>query len=160
MPWSPGAAELLITDEISWLDLTMMLARATRSLAARPAGLAKLHAPVVASSRALSIKSDHGLFTGKLACLDLEGVLIPEVWVNLADRVGVEALKRTTRDEPDYNKLMRYRLDIMNKEGLGMADINAAIESMEPLPGAVDMVAWLRERFQVVILSDTFYEVS
>ena len=137
-----------------------MLARATRSLAARPAGLAKLHAPVVASSRALSIKSDHGLFTGKLACLDLEGVLIPEVWVNLADRVGVEALKRTTRDEPDYNKLMRYRLDIMNKEGLGMADINAAIESMEPLPGAVDMVAWLRERFQVVILSDTFYEVS
>merc|ERR1719238_930755 len=97
-------------------------------------------------------------FTGKLACLDLEGVLIPEVWVNLAERVGVEALKRTTRDEPDYDKLMRYRLDIMAKEGLGIADINAAIESMDPLPGAEDMVAWLRERFQVVILSDTFYE--
>ena len=97
-------------------------------------------------------------FTGKLACLDLEGVLIPEVWVNLAERVGVEALKRTTRDEPDYNKLMRYRLDIMEKEGLTIKDVNAAIESMDPLPGAVDMVAWLRERFQVIILSDTFYE--
>jgi phosphoserine/homoserine phosphotransferase len=97
-------------------------------------------------------------FTGKLACLDLEGVLIPEVWVNLADQVGVEALKRTTRDEPDYDVLMKYRLDIMKKEGLGIHDINAAIESMDPLPGAVDMVAWLRERFQVIILSDTFYE--
>ena len=138
-----------------------MFARAARSLAARPASLANVPASVVASSRAFSVTtSSSSLFTGKLACLDLEGVLIPEVWVNLADRVGVEALKRTTRDEPDYNKLMRYRLDIMNKEGLGMADINAAIESMEPLPGAVDMVAWLRERFQVVILSDTFYEVT
>merc|ERR1719182_814021 len=113
--------------------------------------------PLVRNTAARSMSSSP-VFTGKLACLDLEGVLIPEVWVNLADRVGVEALKRTTRDEPDYNKLMRYRLDIMNKEGLGMADINAAIESMDPLPGAVEMVAWLRERFQVVILSDTFYE--
>jgi len=97
-------------------------------------------------------------YSAKLACLDLEGVLIPEVWVNLADRVGVEALKRTTRDEPDYNKLMRYRLDIMEKEGLGIADINAAIEAMDPMDGAADMVAWLRERYQVIILSDTFYE--
>ena len=97
-------------------------------------------------------------FTGKLACLDLEGVLIPEVWVNLAERVGVDALKRTTRDEPDYDTLMRYRLDIMEKEGLGIKDIQAAIDSMDPLPGAVEMVAWLRERFQVIILSDTFYE--
>ena len=80
------------------------------------------------------------------------------MWVNLAERVGVEALKRTTRDEPDYDTLMRYRLDIMAKEGLGIKDINAAIESMDPLPGAVEMVAWLRERFQVIILSDTFYE--
>ena len=81
-----------------------------------------------------------------------------QVWVNLADRVGVEALKRTTRDEPNYDTLMKYRLDIMKKEGLGIQDINAAIESMDPLPGAVEMVAWLRERFQVIILSDTFYE--
>merc|ERR1719331_2213155 len=113
--------------------------------------------PLVRNTAARSMSSSP-VFTGKLACLDLEGVLIPEVWVNLAERVGVPALKRTTRDEPDYNKLMRYRLDIMKKEGLTIADVNAAIESMEPLPGAVDMVAWLRERFQVIILSDTFYE--
>ena len=81
-----------------------------------------------------------------------------QVWVNLADRVGVEALKRTTRDEPNYDTLMKYRLDIMKKEGLTIHDVNAAIEQMDPLPGAVDMVAWLRERFQVIILSDTFYE--
>ena len=84
-------------------------------------------------------------FTGKLACLDLEGVLIPEVWVNLAEKTGVEALKRTTRDEPVYEKLMRYRLDIMEKEA-SPEDLDAVIDSMEPLPGAVEMVAWLRER--------------
>ena len=80
------------------------------------------------------------------------------MWVNLAERVGLDSLKRTTRDEPDYNKLMRYRLDIMEKEGLTLKDIQAAIDEMEPLPGAPEMVAWLRERFQVIILSDTFYE--
>ncbi len=68
--------------------------------------------------------------------------------MNLAERVGVEALKRTTRDEPDYDVLMRYRLDIMRKEGLTMHDVNAAIEAMDPLDGAPEMVAWLRERFQ------------
>ena len=68
--------------------------------------------------------------------------------MNLAERVGVEALKRTTRDEPDYDVLMRYRLDIMRKEGLTMHDINAAIDAMDPLDGAPEMVAWLRERFQ------------
>ena len=79
-------------------------------------------------------------YRAKLACLDLEGVLIPEVWVNLAERVGVEELKRTTRDEPVYEKLMRYRLDIMKREGLTIHDINAAIESMEPFPGAPEFV--------------------
>ena len=108
-----------------------------------------------AASAALGAKRN---YSAKLACLDLEGVLIPEVWVNLAERVGLDSLKRTTRDEPDYNKLMRYRLDIMEKEGLTLKDIQAAIDTMEPLPGAPEMVAWLRERFQVIILSDTFYE--
>jgi hypothetical protein len=79
-------------------------------------------------------------YRAKLACLDLEGVLIPEVWVNLAERVGVEELKRTTRDEPVYEKLMRQRLDIMKREGLTIHDINAAIESMEPFPGAPEFV--------------------
>eukprot|EP01043_Picozoa_sp_COSAG02_P056776 COSAG02_NODE_6785_length_3362_cov_5.357953_2_plen_181_part_00 len=79
-------------------------------------------------------------YRAKLACLDLEGVLIPEVWVNLAERVGVEELKRTTRDEPVYEKLMRYRLDIMKREGLTIHDINAAIDAMEPFPGAPEFV--------------------
>jgi hypothetical protein len=79
-------------------------------------------------------------YRAKLACLDLEGVLIPEVWVNLAERVGVEELKRTTRDEPVYEKLMRYRLDVMKREGLTIHDINAAIDSMEPFPGAPEFV--------------------
>ena len=124
-----------------------MLSRALR--ATRPLGATR------AASAALGAKRN---YSAKLACLDLEGVLIPEVWVNLAERVGLESLKRTTRDEPDYNKLMRYRLDIMEKEGLTLKDIQAAIDTMEPLPGAPEMVAWLRERFQVIILSDTFYE--
>ena len=98
-----------------------------------------------AASAALGAKRN---YSAKLACLDLEGVLIPEVWVNLAERVGLDSLKRTTRDEPDYDVLMRYRLDIMRKEGLTMHDINAAIEAMDPLDGAPEMVAWLRERFQ------------
>ena len=79
-------------------------------------------------------------YRAKLACLDLEGVLIPEVWVNLAERVGVEELKRTTRDEPVYEKLMRYRLDIMKREGLTIHDIHAAIDAMEPFPGAPEFV--------------------
>ena len=127
--------------------------RATRLLSRRQPALNNLASNMAARSMSSAPK-----FTGKLACLDLEGVLIPEVWVNLAERVGLDSLKRTTRDEPDYNKLMRYRLDIMEKEGLTLKDIQAAIDTMEPLPGAPEMVAWLRERFQVIILSDTFYE--
>ena len=107
------------------------------------AALRGRHAALGASRAASAALGAKRNYSAKLACLDLEGVLIPEVWVNLAEQVGVEALKRTTRDEPDYDKLMRYRLDIMAKEGLGIQDINAAIESMDPLPGAEDMVRCL-----------------
>jgi phosphoserine/homoserine phosphotransferase len=94
----------------------------------------------------------------EIACLDLEGVLIPEVWINFAEKTGIDEPKRTTRDEPDYDLLMRYRLDILNKHDYGLQDIQAVIASLEPMDGAAEFLDWLRERFQVVILSDTFYE--
>ena len=96
----------------------------------------------------------------EIACLDLEGVLIPEIWIAFAEKTGIEALKRTTRDEPDYDVLMRYRLDILEKNGLGLNEIQEVIATLSPLDGAKDFVNWLRERFQVVILSDTFYEFA
>ena len=95
-----------------------------------------------------------------VACLDLEGVLIPEIWINVAERTGIEALRLTTRDEPDYDVLMGKRLAILQEQGLGIADIQAVIASLEPLQGARDFLDWLRERFQVVILSDTFYQFA
>lgn len=95
-----------------------------------------------------------------IACLDLEGVLTPEIWINVAERTGIEALRRTTRDEPDYDKLMRYRIDILEKRGLGLPDIQEVIGTMQPLDGAGDFLDWLRERFQVIILSDTFEEFA
>ena len=96
----------------------------------------------------------------EIACLDLEGVLIPEIWIAFAEKTGIEALKRTTRDEPDYDVLMRYRLDILEENGLGLNEIQEVIATLSPLDGARDFVDWLRERFQVVILSDTFYEFA
>ncbi len=96
----------------------------------------------------------------EIACLDLEGVLIPEIWIAFAEKTGIEALKRTTRDEPDYDVLMKYRLDILDRHGLGLKEIQQVIATLEPLPGARDFIDWLRERFQVVILSDTFYEFA
>jgi phosphoserine/homoserine phosphotransferase len=96
----------------------------------------------------------------ELACLDLEGVLVPEIWIAFAERTGIDALRATTRDIPDYNVLMRQRLDLLDQNGLKMDDIQAVIATLEPLPGAIDFVDWLRERFQVIILSDTFYEFS
>jgi phosphoserine/homoserine phosphotransferase len=96
----------------------------------------------------------------KLACLDLEGVLIPEIWINVAERTGIDALRRTTRDEPDYDLLMRGRLEILAEHGLGLPDIQKVIGGMRPLEGAAEFLDWLRERFQVVILSDTFYEFA
>jgi len=96
----------------------------------------------------------------KIACLDLEGVLIPEVWINFAERTGIDELRITTREEPDYNVLMKRRLEILAERGLGIADIQEVIGAMRPLDGASDFLDWLRERFQVVILSDTFYEFA
>ncbi|WP_416886305.1 bifunctional phosphoserine phosphatase/homoserine phosphotransferase ThrH [Marinospirillum sp.] len=96
----------------------------------------------------------------ELACLDLEGVLIPEIWIAFAEKTGIDALKATTRDIPDYDVLMRQRLRILDEHGLKLPDIQAVIAELEPLPGAVEFVNWLRERFQLVILSDTFYEFA
>jgi phosphoserine/homoserine phosphotransferase len=96
----------------------------------------------------------------EIACLDLEGVLVPEVWVSFAERTGIAALRATTRDIPDYDVLMRRRLAILEQHDLRLPDIQAVIEQMEPLEGALAFLQWLRERFQVVILSDTFYEFA
>jgi len=96
----------------------------------------------------------------EIACLDLEGVLIPEIWINFAERTGIDELKATTRDIPDYDVLMRQRLRILKQHNLGLADIQAVIDGMSPLEGAREFLDWLRERFQVVILSDTFYEFA
>lgn len=96
----------------------------------------------------------------QIVCLDLEGVLVPEIWIAFAERTGISELRRTTRDEPDYDKLMKYRLDILAEKTLGLPDIQEVISGLEPLPGAREFVDWLRPRFQVVILSDTFYEFA
>ena len=94
----------------------------------------------------------------QVVCFDLEGVLMPEVWHNVAEKTGIEALRRTTRDEPDYDKLMRYRLDILNENGITIDDIQQVIATMEPLPGAKAFLDAVRARWQVLILSDTFYQ--
>ncbi len=96
----------------------------------------------------------------EIACLDLEGVLVPEIWIEFANKTGIEALKATTRDIPDYDVLMRQRLDLLNQHNLGLPEIQEVIATLKPLDGAPEFVDWLRERFQVVILSDTFYEFS
>jgi len=96
----------------------------------------------------------------ELACLDLEGVLIPEIWIAFAEKTGIEALRATTRDIPDYDVLMKQRLRLLDEHGLKIDDIQAVIATLEPLPGAAEFLNWLRERFQVIILSDTFYEFS
>jgi len=96
----------------------------------------------------------------EIACLDLEGVLIPEIWINFADKTGIDALRATTRDIPDYDQLMQQRLRILDEHGLGYNEIQEVIATLSPLEGAVEFVDWLRESFQVVILSDTFYEFS
>jgi phosphoserine / homoserine phosphotransferase len=95
-----------------------------------------------------------------IACLDLEGVLVPEIWIEFSRRTGIPELSRTTRDEPDYDKLMGFRIALLKQHGLGLPDIQEVIAGMAPLPGASEFVAWLRERFQVTILSDTFYEFA
>jgi phosphoserine/homoserine phosphotransferase len=96
----------------------------------------------------------------QIACLDLEGVLVPEIWINVAERTGIEALRITTREEPDYDVLMKRRLGILEQHGLRLPDIQDVIGGMGPLPGAREFLEWLRTQFQVVILSDTFYEFA
>jgi phosphoserine / homoserine phosphotransferase len=95
-----------------------------------------------------------------IACLDLEGVLVPEIWINVALKTGIEELKITTREMPDYDALMKRRLAILDQHRLTIADIQAVIDKMGPLEGAPAFVAWLRERCQVIILSDTFYQFA
>ena len=96
----------------------------------------------------------------QLVCLDLEGVLVPEIWIEFAERTGIPELRRTTRDEPDYDKLMKYRLDILASKKLGLPDIQKVISEMGPMAGAKDFLDELRQQFQVIILSDTFYEFA
>jgi phosphoserine / homoserine phosphotransferase len=95
-----------------------------------------------------------------IACLDLEGVLVPEVWINVAHYTGIDELKKTTRDIPDYDVLMKRRLQILHEHNLKLCDIQKAITKMKPLKGAVNFLNWLRKHFQVIILSDTFYEFA
>ena len=95
-----------------------------------------------------------------IVCLDLEGVLIPEIWVAVAERTGIEALKATTRDVPDYGVLMRQRLRILDEHGLTIGKIQSVIKELTPLSGAKDFCGWVRRRYQLVILSDTFYEFA
>jgi len=96
----------------------------------------------------------------QIVCLDLEGVLVPEIWIAFAERTGIPEFRRTTRDEPDYDKLMRYRLGLLRQHGLKLADIQAVIAGMAPLAGAREFLDTLRSRYQVIILSDTFYEFA
>jgi phosphoserine / homoserine phosphotransferase len=96
----------------------------------------------------------------QIVCLDLEGVLVPEIWIAFSERTGIAEFRRTTRDEPDYDKLMQYRLALLRQHGLKLADIQAVIGAMAPMDGARDFLDDLRSRFQVIILSDTFYEFA
>lgn len=95
-----------------------------------------------------------------IVCLDMEGVLTPEIWINVADKTGIADLRLTTRDIPDYDVLMKRRLGILDQHGLKLADIQEVIGRLTPLEGAVEFVNWLRERCQVIVLSDTFYEFA
>jgi phosphoserine/homoserine phosphotransferase len=96
----------------------------------------------------------------QLVCLDLEGVLVPEIWIEFSERTGIPELRRTTRDEPDYDKLMKFRLDLLARHKLGLPDIQKVIATMAPMPGAKEFLDKLRQDFQVIILSDTYYEFA
>jgi len=96
----------------------------------------------------------------QVVCLDMEGVLVPEIWIEFSKRSGIPELSRTTRDEPDYDKLMRFRIDLLTRYGLKLADIQKVIDGMGPMAGAREFLDDLRSRYQVLILSDTFYEFA
>ena len=95
-----------------------------------------------------------------IVCLDMEGVLVPEIWIAFAEASGIPELRRTTRDEPDYDKLMNYRLNILKEHGLGLKEIQQVISTIDPLPGAKEFLDQLRQETQVVILSDTFEQFA
>ena len=95
-----------------------------------------------------------------VACLDLEGVLVPEIWIAFAEKTGIEKLRLTTRDIPDYSELMQGRLDILNENNLQLSDIQEVIKNISPLAGAKDFLDWLKSEFQVIILSDTFNQFA
>lgn len=96
----------------------------------------------------------------KIVCLDLEGVLVPEVWIAFSETAGIPQLRKTTRDEPDYDKLMKFRLDILHNHNLKLSDIQKVISTLEPLAGAIEFTAVLREKTQLIILSDTFEQFA
>ena len=96
----------------------------------------------------------------QLVCLDLEGVLVPEIWIEFSERTGIPELRRTTRDEPDYDKLMKFRLNLLRQHKLGLRDIREVISGTRPMAGAKEFLDTLRRDFQVIILSDTFYEFA
>ena len=96
----------------------------------------------------------------EIVCLDLEGVLVPEIWIAFAKETGIPELKRTTRDEPDYDKLMKYRLNILKEHGLGLKEIQETIAKIDPIPGAREFLDKLRAQTQVIILSDTFSQFA
>jgi len=96
----------------------------------------------------------------EVICFDLEGVLVPEIWINVAEHTGIEDLRLTTRDVPDYDQLMNHRLKILDEHGLGIADIQRVIAGLRPLDGAKEFLDWVRTQFQVAILSDTFYDFA
>lgn len=95
-----------------------------------------------------------------ITCLDVEGVLVPEIWVAFAEESGIPALKKTTRDEPDYDKLMKWRLGVLKEHGLGLKEIQETIEKIQPLPGAKEFLDELRSFSQVILISDTFAEFA
>lgn len=95
-----------------------------------------------------------------LICSDLEGVFVPEVWINVAEKTGIPELRRTTRDEPDYDKLMHYRMKILDEHGLKLHDIQNVIAQIRPLPGAVEFIEWVKERTQLIVVSDTFIQFA
>ena len=95
-----------------------------------------------------------------IVCPDLEGILVPEIWISVAEKAGIEELRLTTRDVPDYDQLMRGRLQILKRVNLKIRDIQEIIQSMEPLDGALEFLEWIRERFQIILVSDTFVEFA
>lgn len=95
-----------------------------------------------------------------IVCLDVEGVLVPEIWINVAKKTGINALAKTTRDEPDYDKLMNYRLDILKENNIKLKDIQNVINTMEPFEGALDFINWIKEKTELILLSDTFTQFA